>query len=144
MRPRRRIIPLTRRRSRRDYSGKCVTHVRPVAEIKEDRRFVKRNDLQCYKCRGTAVCLFWPPPPRRHPPPLTTPAAACRLFHRSWNVSLLLSVFSSPYSSPFLGRWPPLSESAFANHHPHLVPPQAPSPSNGSTRRQERTHVYCH
>lgn len=33
--------------------------------------------------------------------------------------SLLLSVFSSPYSSPFLGRWPPLSESAFANYHPH-------------------------
>lgn len=90
----------------------------PAAEIKEVC-LAKRSDLQCYKCRGTAVCLLRavirhplsPPPLPPFPPLSGTYPSSFRFF--------------PPLNSPFLGRWPPLSGSAFANHHPlHLAPPQ--------------------
>lgn len=98
----------------------------PVAEIKEVC-LAKRSDLQCHKCRGTAVCLLWPSPPRRYPPsPPAAPAASFSTALR--NVSLLLSVFSSP-EQPLLR--PKASPLWIGLRQPPSSPraPAAPSPN---------------
>lgn len=111
----------TRQQRRRDYYARVRLHGRPW----KLRRYALQN-ATTYNATNAAEppwvsssALSATPsrrPHRRRPlppfPPLGTYPSSFQFF--------------PPLSSPFLGRWSPLSGSAFANHHPHLTPPQPP------------------